>query len=432
MTDETGRSPLLRVLAVGFDDYRGFRSLDLSLHPAMTVLYGENGAGKSNVLDGLATLLAGLWRKAPRNLSPDDAHEASPQKSFARQGSFPVRVRGRVVLRGQEFAATRGLASPDGHTDAAGVRDLREAFERLQQTADAPWPLVAHYGTERLHGRVRDVARRRPKGDRRIDAWVDGLDPRSNEEQLLPWWFEASLPRLQGAPAPAFDAMTRVLKAAAPADEGAVTRALDRVEMDVTEGLPVMVFSDGSTLRWDQLSDGYRVFLGLICDLARRAWVLNAGVLAEPIAMAEGVVLIDELDLHLHPRWQLAALPSLRAVFPRVQFVVTTHSPYVLASAENDQVRRLSRGAVVSSGAVVHGRDPNSVLAHVQGAPLRPAWAREKLDAVERAIDGGDAGAARSLLESLESQWTSEDPEIARLEAFLGWEYRRQRRSASS
>ena len=104
-----------------------------------------------------------------------------------------------------------------------------------------------------------------------------------------------------------------------------------------------MRFEDGHEAPWSELSDGYHVFIALVADIARRAVMLNEFDGAEAPARVEGVVLIDEIDLHLHPRWQRVALPRLREAFPRLQFIISTHSPQVLSSAENRQVRRLDR-----------------------------------------------------------------------------------------
>jgi energy-coupling factor transporter ATP-binding protein EcfA2 len=92
--------PVLRVDALTVRNYRGFEALDMELHPEVTVLFGENGAGKSNVLAALATLLSGLWQKAPHNIEPGDAYEPTGFGAFMRHGRYPVSLNARVVLRG--------------------------------------------------------------------------------------------------------------------------------------------------------------------------------------------------------------------------------------------------------------------------------------------------------------------------------------------
>ena len=139
-------------------------------------------------------------------------------------------------------------------------------------------------------------------------------------------------------------------------------------------------FEDGHAAPWSELSDGYHAFIALVADIARRAVMLNEFDGADAPARVEGVVLIDELDLHLHPRWQRVALPSLRKAFPRLQLIVTTHSPQVLSSAENRQVRRLVEGRLQEGRVFVEGRDTNAIL-------------REHMHTEDR--DGGERGCCR-------------------------------------
>lgn len=417
----TGDGPLLRIEHLTVQNYRGFERLELDFHPQVTLLFGENGAGKTNVLSAIATLLAGLWQKAPRNLSPRDAYEPVVQPSLPRQGRYPVSLGAILTLRGGQTYAARGLEFRDGRTTNAALKPAREAFGALTRSETEPWPLVAWYGTQRLHDRAHDTPRKRPKPGRREDGWVDCLDPRSSEEQLLQWWFEASLPKLQGAPSPAHDALARALRAAVsqPRSDGSID-AIDTVALELPDGTPVFRFMSGRAVRWDQLSDGYHIFLGLVGDLARRAWLLNGGVMDDPVTDAQGVVLIDELDLHLHPRWQMAVIDGLRRAFPRVQFVVTTHSPLVLASVHNDQVRSLSDGQLVAREAHVHGRDPNSIYETVQGVRLRPPWVRDRLSEIVRLIDAEENEEAVVKIRAMEKEWGTDDAELVRLRAWIG------------
>ena len=95
----------------------------------------------------------------------------------------------------------------------------------------------------------------------------------------------------------------------------------------------------GVTLNLSQLSDGERSFLALVSDLGRRLALANP-LLENPLDGA-GVVLIDELELHLHPKWQLEVVEKLRSAFPNIQFIVTTHSPFILQTAREGEVMKL-------------------------------------------------------------------------------------------
>ncbi len=122
---------------------------------------------------------------------------------------------------------------------------------------------------------------------------------------------------------------------------GAITTvipSISRIWVDTSSGADVIrVINDDNDVTIEQISDGQRVFLGLVADLARRMVMLNP-VLDNPLE-GQGIVLIDEIELHLHPRWQQSVVPSLRTVFPNIQFIITTHSPIVLSTTDRECIR---------------------------------------------------------------------------------------------
>jgi predicted ATP-binding protein involved in virulence len=114
--------------------------------------------------------------------------------------------------------------------------------------------------------------------------------------------------------------------------EGSRLGRWDTVVYDVAGDELLGVFADGRRLPFRLLSDGVRNMLALVADVARRAATLNPHLGADAARKTPGVVLIDEVDLHLHPRWQRRVLDDLRRTFPLVQFVATTHSPFIVQS----------------------------------------------------------------------------------------------------
>ena len=178
-------------------------------------------------------------------------------------------------------------------------------------------------------------------------------------------------------------------------------------------------FEDGRAAPWSELSDGYHVFTALVADIARRAVMLNEFDGAEAPAKVEGVVLIDEIDLHLHPRWQREALPRLRDVFPKLQLIVTTHSPQVLSSAENRQVRQLIDSRPQEHGVFVEGRDTNAILREYMHTEDRSAEGTAALRSLHDCIDQGRHEEAVKLYEELLARWGDLDPALIRAKGFM-------------
>jgi predicted ATP-binding protein involved in virulence len=200
-----------------------------------------------------------------------------------------------------------------------------------------------------------------------------------------------------------------------------VTPGVERAWYDPRERSPVVRFKTGQVAPWRELSDGFHAYLALVADIARRAVILNEQDGAEAPALLEGVVLIDEIDLHLHPRWQRVVLDGLREAFPRLQFVVTTHSPQVLSSALNRQVRRLAGGKLQEHGVFVEGRDSNSILRDLMNTNDRDASGQEQLRALHDAIDQGDKPKAEALLAQLKAAWGDLDPALVEAQGLIDW-----------
>ena len=183
-----------------------------------------------------------------------------------------------------------------------------------------------------------------------------------------------------------------------------------------------MRFDDGHVASWSELSDGYHVFIALVADIARRAVMLNEFDGADAPARVEGVVLIDELDLHLHPRWQRVALPGLRSTFPRLQLVVTTHSPQVLSSAENRQVRWLVDGKLREGPVFVEGRDTNAILREHMHTDDRDAEGTRALQDLHDVIDQGRGEEAAKRYQELLARWGDLDPALIWAKALMDTE----------
>ena len=348
------------------DNYRCFEELKLPLEEDTTVLFAENGGGKTALLTALAMGLAVFQRGSPKSLKLEAGRDP-----WMRTLNETLRL---VPVGACEVTWTAAVGETDSVTWSSAVqpasgqtknqhRPILEALEGVRVPGDR-WPLFAWYGVDRLGrriGRRRKVERTRD----RWEAYASSLDPNLDEAPLLQWLQDEFLGdvarRQQEEPERFFHAA--VMDATVRATPGVKNAWYDAVEQG-----PKVHFENGHVGLWSELSDGYHVFIALVADIARRAVMLNEIDGADAPARVEGVVLIDELDLHLHPRWQRVALPRLREAFPRLQLVVSTHSPQILSSAENRQVRHLVNGRLQErTTCSCRGSDTNAILRDLHG-----------------------------------------------------------------
>lgn len=155
---------------------------------------------------------------------------------------------------------------------------------------------------------------------------------------------------------------------------------------------------------FNQLSDGERAFICLFADLTQRACQLNPGLGRRATQETSGVVLIDEIDEHLHPKWQRQIVTGLTRAFPCIQFIVTTHSPQILGEVPADQIYLLGKGEVTRPEASV-GRSSDEVLVKLMGAPEINLEFKKKTDEIYRAVDSDQLDEAMQLLDELNDQY---------------------------
>ena len=402
------------------ENYRCFDELTLPLEDDITVLFAENGGGKTALLTALAMGLAVFQMGSPRTLNLNvrrDTRMLTLDEKGRREPAGVCKVTWTAAVGETESVTWSKTIQPASGRTKNQHRQILEALERVRVPGDR-WPLFAWYGVDRLgrmRGRRRKVER---KGDR-WEAYDSSLDPNLDEAPLLQWlqyeMLGDAVRRRQEEPERFYD--KAVMETMARATRGVTNAWYNPVEQG-----PVVRFEDGHVALWSELSDGYHVFSALVADIARRAVMLNEFDGADAPARVEGVVLIDELDLHLHPRWQRVALRGLRRAFPKLQLIITTHSPQVLSSAENRQVRRLFDGGLQENNVFVEGRDTNAILREYMHTDDRDGEGTRELQMLHDHIDNGRREEAEKLYRDLLARWGGLDPDLVEAKVLLDLE----------
>jgi predicted ATP-binding protein involved in virulence len=184
--------------------------------------------------------------------------------------------------------------------------------------------------------------------------------------------------------------------------------------------LRMTVFKQDKELIINQLSDGEKCLLAMVSDLARRLAIANPS-LADPL-QGEGIVLIDEIELHFHPQWQRGILPTLSSTFPNCQFIVSTHSPQIVSDVQPDAIyllKQTPQGLTAFHAASSYGRDSNQILEDLMEVPDRPIHIKNRLQQLFHLIDDGNLEAAQQLKEQLEQQIGLDEPEFVKADVMI-------------
>ncbi|MCR9159457.1 MAG: AAA family ATPase [bacterium] len=187
----------------------------------------------------------------------------------------------------------------------------------------------------------------------------------------------------------------------------------------VGRGRSQLVFDKaGQVLSADMLSDGERSLIVLAMTISRRLALLQYGFDA-PMKARVATVVIDEIELHLHPKWQRSVLPRLLSAFPSCQFVVTTHSPQVVGSVDVESLFVLEDFNIYPASHPTKGRDSNAILEEVMGATARDPATESELDEAARLVEVGSDEEAEAAVEKLAARFGDDDREVVRLRTAL-------------
>ena len=421
----------MQINSIEIKNFRCFERFEATFHHELTVIVGNNGSGKSTLLDAasiaIGTFLAGFDGTSSPGISKDDAlNKCYDMGSVVElQPQFPVSISASGVIGGTPIAWKRELRSAEGKTtvvDAKEITAISAALQDQVRNGEKPvLPLISYYGTGRLWAQKREKKSSELMKFNRQMGYVDCLDAASNEKMMRKWFEKMTLQSAtNGTQAPELSAVKSAIiqcfQGITGFNDVDVQFNLDTHELDI-------LYRDGNSDRerypMKELSDGYKNTLSMVADIAYRMAVLNPWLLDDVLKETTGIVLIDEIDLHLHPQWQQRIIGDLRTIFPKVQFIVSTHAPLVINSVKKENLLILTDQQAVEPQNEVFGRDANAILSSVMGASERPSEIKQMFQSVYDAIDEQRYDDAALTLQQIEDKIGSADPELTSAQVSL-------------
>ncbi len=403
----------MKIKTIEITNFRCFESLVLTLDPVINVIVGINGAGKTSILDAIALALYDIidagcgtsrntqsaeLRSTDIRIDPGASDEAIGRREFvhikaAVEDFHPLPDFPSHAPNGQTMALEwenhihyqppRGFhyAREDYRNQPSITKYIKSIWKALRESNGTdliPLPAVAYYRAERFINRMPDLQDVLKKNISRQGAYQNTLNAGADYRSLCQWFYLRENNELRD----------RLKRQNGQDFECSDLRAVRRAVMTTIENV-TRIFFDGTPprlkfaitdpkygempLEIEQMSDGYRNLLALVMDFARRLAQANPNW-PNPLE-APGILLIDEIELHLHPKWQQTIIPKLHAAFPNTQIIAATHSPEVLTTVrrENILLLGLDHGIEPVPGDVgTYGAESSRVLEEVFSAHARP------------------------------------------------------------
>lgn len=384
----------LRIDSLNVKNYRCFKSLEtpIQFHPQLTVFVARNGEGKTAFLDAVRIALGTFTSSFPittyAHFHTSDVHMETLRENPSLGATYPVSLEATATIDKKQVSWSRALQKAKGRTTKA--RALSQYGEYLRKKIEADennvsLPVIAFYGTGRLWAEHRDMNDGSISllAESRFAGYDNALSARSTYKQVKNWLLEAI--QMEDSKESSNTQTGQFVASQLKAIKKALYNVLcvegvdsmhynrfykDDITVICKNGNTIQDIATALPVSW--LSDGLRAVFSMVADIAYRCVKLNPHLGENACIETNGIVLIDEVDIFLHPSWQQRIIGDLQRTFPNIQFIVTTHSPQVVSSVPKECIRVIANGEIVPFDTPTQGVEISDILAGIFGTDPIP------------------------------------------------------------
>ena len=403
-------------------NFRMFEQLKLVFEPGFNLILGDNGVGKTTILEAASVALSGFFvgmeDVSARNIYKDDIRyqiirdkNGTPNKSY----SSPVEVTCILQYDGMDYTWTRAKKDTSGKTTII-PRDIVGVSQKLVNDINIKtWPLISYQSASRHWISARSDAnekRRKQLHDRRC-AYLGCLDRTVNLQSVYEWCKQMEWLSVKNRQIPENYQMFGeiISKFMSIMNDGVISKVYFHPNVE-----KLLYVENGEFKEIEDLSAGYQSVLNMVIDLAYRMAILNPDA-GEDIQMADGVVLIDEIDSNLHPKWQWRIVDALIKTFPNVQFIAATHSPIIVSSCKNANIISIDEENEVQYIEDSYAFSVNEILRDMLGYHMRPEIVENLIEEFGVYMDRDEYSQAKVSLEKLTDILGDEHPDVLALKS---------------
>lgn len=413
---------------VEIQNFKSIRDMEIEFAPGVNLLIGDNGVGKTSILEALTVALSGylegITGVSTKGIQQTDVRikqEQIADASMDLQYATPVDIASRVCIDNTQYTWHRKRQDESGASRTRTIgREIVKYAKETSNDGGKRLPLLSYLSTGRVFVSKREdfgAAQKKKLNDRRR-GYIGCLDDALDIKAIKHWCVEMELAAFQqNKPVREYemfkDTVSAVMQMMSGLEE-APQVFYSRMFEDI------VYYEKGETLPITYLSAGYQSLLWITMNLAYRAALLNPEI--EDLKETTGIVLIDELDMHLHPRWQWKALEALQEVFPKVQFIVATHSAILISSCKNGKLIKIGDDQEIEYLPSAYAYSIGDVLEFRQTSTAMPAEIKELSRTFEEALEEEDYSRAQAIYEEMLEKYGPDNSEVksARFELELG------------
>ncbi len=389
------------ISSVDMTNYRCYKSQKLEFADGVNIVIGKNGTGKTSLLSAIALVLSNMINQLgggfEANITQEDVNmdiTTSGESTYNIQYNYPVQING-IITSPDMISISAELSKKEGqgitirnYGEKDVILNASKGFYPLfsYQKFDREWkaPKIYKNGQVTVDTSISD----------RMDGYKGCLYGKNIEERIQQWCLKMSIMEFEKkGTIQEFKVFQDIIYRFMRVMEGEDKHFKVHYSMKIS-GL--MYEDDTTSIPLYELSTGYKALLYMIMELAYRAVLLNPSI--NKMEELTGIVLIDEIDAHLHPEWQWKVIEALRHVFPNVQFIIATHSPIIISSAKDSKIISFDTDGNLATVDSAYGYSIGDVLSLRQGSNDMPEESRRILRQLENAMDANDMQLASQVI----------------------------------
>lgn len=405
-------------------NFRGMKDLKVEFEKGINIIIGNNGAGKTSLLNGICIALGGLFSpayfndiKVYRKIQEEDVRITSISVGDTTKSTdkiFPVKIEIDLMLfNGQEKyeIIKENLLSPSTMRNET----LKSKMREMISNPAVKLPLLNFQSDQKNLSPVTKMEQIPQKTVERQQGYEKTFLGNFSINAIQNWCFQMEIRNFQEH-RKIFEYETF---------KQTISQFISKIEDKEINGevyfasdLWTLVYYDGKNRQpLYNLSSGYQTILNMIMELTYRAIILNPNI--KDFNALEGIVIIDEIDMHLHPKWQWKILDALKAIFPQIQFIIATHSPIIISSAENAHLLLMTSPNEVEPLENAYGINVDNVLELRQQSVDMPPELKELRKKILKYLNNNDIDNAKNTLQEAEKKYSADSALVNRLKEFF-------------
>ena len=408
----------MRLEKLKYKNFRGIKEANLDIDKKNVIIYGNNGAGKTSILNGMTYLFYRILNRTTPNMNrplPIKDTDISFGETF-------TRIDMEIALNGNVFPYYRQFNKKDNkrtHSEKI-LNEVAEEIKRTIENETLNTPIIVNYGVHRaVYNAPLRIRKKHVIFDKTV-TFENCLYPITDFQTFFEWFQDREhneLSEIKESQNPTYaDKQIDTVRIAIYK----FLTEISNLRITYKPHKRMVVTKDNKTLNIDQLSDGEKCLLGLIGDLARRLAIANPSL---PNSLdGAGIVLIDEIELHLHPEWQRKIISKLFNTFPNIQFFITTHSPQVLGEVKDANIFKLERkdGEITCySVSGTFGKDSNIILECFMDTDKENENIKKSIDMLFLLIEEHKFPEAKEYLKQISNELESSHPDLVKAEVLI-------------